>query len=222
MTEPAFLSTTRAFYDAVAEDYADRFQDDLQHNPLDRAMLAGFAELVRADDAGPVADIGCGPGRVAAHLHALGLSVFGIDLSPRMIALARREHPGLRFDEGSMLALDLPDGTLGGIVAWYSIIHTPLERLPEVFAEFNRVLVPGGHLLLAFQVGDEPLHLAQPFGHPVSLDFQRRQPDHVAEVLRQAKLVLHARLIREPNEGTETTRQAYLLAQKPTDRLPET
>ncbi|WP_443314049.1 hypothetical protein [Streptomyces sp. 8N616] len=60
--------------------------------------------------------------------------------------------------------------------------------MPEVFDEFHRVLAPGGHLLLAFQAGDEPLHLTQPFGHPVSLDFHRRQPDHIAELLRQAGL----------------------------------
>jgi ubiquinone/menaquinone biosynthesis C-methylase UbiE len=64
-----------------------------------------------------------------------------------MVAPARRSNPGLRFEEGSMTALDLPDGALGGIVAMYSIIHIPRERLPEVFAEFHRVLAPGGHRL---------------------------------------------------------------------------
>ena len=215
MTKQDFLCTTRAFYDAVAADYAERFRDELAGKPLDRAFLAGFAELVQAAGAGPVADLGSGPGRVTAHLQALGLTVFGVDLSPQMVALARRAHPGLRFDEGSMTALDLPDGALGGIVAWYSIIHIPQGRLPEVFAEFNRVLAPGGYVLLAFQVGDGPLHVAQPFGHAVSLDFYRRQPDRVAELLRQSGLVVHARLLREPGEGVEKVQQAFLLASKP-------
>ncbi|MGP3952776.1 class I SAM-dependent DNA methyltransferase [Streptomyces sp. 7N604] len=113
-TEPDFLSTTRAFHDAVATDYAERFRDELAAWPLARAMLAAFAELVQAAGAGPVADLGCGPGRLAAHLHALGLSVFGVDLSPQMIALAQQAHSGLRFEEGSMTALNLPDGALGG------------------------------------------------------------------------------------------------------------
>jgi len=114
VTEAEFLRTTRASYDAVAEDYAGRFRDELDARPLDRAVLACFAELVRAADLGPVADVGCGTGRITAHLNDLGVPIFGVDLSPGMAAMARRSYPGLRFDVGSMLALDLPDGALGG------------------------------------------------------------------------------------------------------------
>ena len=218
VTEPGFLRATRASYDAVAAGYSGHFRDELAARPLDRAMLAGFAELVRTAGAGPVADIGCGTGRVTAHLNDLGLSVFGVDLSPQMVAVARRSHPGLRFDVGSMLALDLPDGALGGVMAWYSIIHIPQERLLGVFAEFCRVLAPGGFVLLAFQVGDEPLHLTEALGHAISLDFHRRQPGRVAGLLGQAGLVVSAQLLREPDEDgnfTERTQQAFLLARKP-------
>jgi SAM-dependent methyltransferase len=212
VTEPAFLRATRTAYDSIAADYAERSRAELAARPLDRAMLAAFAELVRS--AGLVADVGCGPGRVAAQLHKLGVTVFGIDLSPEMVALARRAHPGLRFDEGSMTALDLPDGALGGIVAWYSLIHIPPERRPDVLAEFHRVLAPGGHLLLAFQVGDEPLHLAEAFGRAISLDVYRLSPGNIAELLTQAGFTVLARLLREPHE-TEKVQQAFLLARKP-------
>ncbi|WP_327226323.1 methyltransferase domain-containing protein [Streptomyces platensis] len=216
MTEPDFLHTTRAFYDAIATDYDAHFGEHLAARPMDRAVLAGFAELVRAADAGPVADLGCGPGRVTAHLAGLGLPVFGVDLSPQMVALARRTHPQVRFEVGAMSGLELPDGALGGIVAWYSIIHTPQERLPELFAAFHRLLAPGGMLLLAFQVGDEPLHVAQPFGHPVALDFRRRRPDRIAGLLTAAGLEVRTRMLREPDEELgESTPQAVLMARKP-------
>jgi SAM-dependent methyltransferase len=156
MVEPSYVRATRAGYDAVAADYAEWVSDHLAAKPLDRALLATFAELVHADGARPVGDFGCGSGRVTAHLRCLGLSAFGVDLSPAMVAVAQRAYPDLRFDEGSLTAVNAADGALGGIVAWYSIIHTPPEELPVVFAEFHRVLAPGGHLLLAFQVGDEP------------------------------------------------------------------
>ena len=108
MTEPAYLSTTRAAYDTVADDYAAQLRDELDRKPLDRAMLASFAELVLVSGGGAVAELGCGPGRVTAHLAGLGLNAFGVDLSPRMIAVARRMYPELRFDEGSILELDVP------------------------------------------------------------------------------------------------------------------
>ncbi|GAA2460264.1 class I SAM-dependent methyltransferase [Actinomadura vinacea] len=214
MPEAPHLQTTRTFYDTIAEDYHDRAKTELDARPLDRAMLAAFAELA-ASAPGPIAELGCGPGRITAHLHSLGLDdIFGIDLSPVMVAVARRSFPGLRFDEGSMTALDLKDGALGGIVAWYSLIHTPPEELPAVLAEFDRVLAPGAHLLVAFQVGDGPLHVEDAWGHPVSLDFNRLSPDHITGLLAQAGLTVDARLQREPTEK-ESAPQAFLLAHKP-------
>ena len=143
-----------------------------------------------------------------------GLDVFGVDLSPEMLAQARRAYPELRFDEGSMTDLDLADGTLGGVTALYSTIHIPTERLPDVFAEFRRVLAPGGYLLLAFQVGDELRLRTEAFGHAISLQYHLRPPDRVAELLGAAALPVLARLVREPGEG-ETVPRAYLLARRP-------
>ncbi|MET7476758.1 class I SAM-dependent methyltransferase [Streptomyces sp. NPDC005648] len=208
-----FIAQTRTFYDAVAEDYAEMFRDERPAaSPLDRAVLRGFAELVGRD--GTVADLGCGPGRVTGHLASLGLSVFGLDLSESMLAIARRENPGLRFEQGSMLELDLADGALTGALSWYSSIHTPVDDLPALFREFHRVLAPGGHLLVAFQAGDEDRHHDRPWGHPVALTFRRRRPELIAELLRSAGFALVARTVREPGPG-EVSRQASLIARKP-------
>ncbi|MEU0200266.1 MULTISPECIES: methyltransferase domain-containing protein [unclassified Streptomyces] len=214
MTDADFLIETRTFYDTVAEDYAEHFRDVGVGTALDRGLLAGFAELVGAG--GEVADLGCGPGRVTAYLAARGLSVFGLDLSESMLAIARRENPGLRFVRGSMLELDLPDGSLDGVVSWYSTIHTPLDRLPDVFAEFGRVLRPGGHLLVAFQAGDEPRRYEEAFGHKVALDFRRRRPERIAALLEAAGFALRSRTVREPDETLgEPVTQACLVARKP-------
>ncbi|WP_367321454.1 methyltransferase domain-containing protein [Streptomyces sp. HUAS ZL42] len=214
MTDTDFLTATRTFYDAVAEDYADRFRDEYAARPLERALLTTYAELVGAG--GEVADMGCGPGRATAYLAERGLSVFGLDLSESMLAIARRENPGLRFERGSMLDSGLPDGGLAGVVSWYSSIHTPVDRLPALFAEFHRVLAPGGHLLLGFQVGDEPRRHDSPWGHPVSLDFLRRRPEHVIELLKSAGFVLRSRTVREPDDDLgEVVPQAFLIARKP-------
>jgi SAM-dependent methyltransferase len=176
-------------------------------------MLGLFAEQLAAAG-GPVADIGCGPGHVTAHLHSLGLAVIGIDLAPSMVNQARRGYPDLRFDVGSMLELDLVDGSLAGVVAWYSIIHLPPDELPQVFAQFHRVLRPGGRLLLAFQVGDAtPLHLERAFGHEISAVAYRLPPALITEMLRGAGFVVDTTMVREPG-GRERVQQAYLSAIK--------
>ncbi|GAA2744987.1 MULTISPECIES: class I SAM-dependent DNA methyltransferase [Kitasatospora] len=213
MSEARYLHATRTAYDAVAADYARLLRDELAAKPLDRAMLAAFAEVV----SGPVADLGCGPGRVTEHLRTLGVAAFGVDLSPGMVAVARTTYPDLRFEVGSMTALDLPDGGLGGAVAWYSTVHTPPEVLPAVFTEVHRVLAPGGRLLLAFKAGDRLRHLDHAYGHDLSLDVYWMSPDRVADLLGEAGLVVDARLVREPDEQERPRQgpQAFLLAHKP-------
>lgn len=214
MIEPAYLTAARESYDRVAEDYVRVAPPRFAQDALGRAMLAAFAELVPADEGRPVADLGCGPGHVTAHLAGLGLPVFGVDLSPRMVEIARRTYPTLRFEVGSMTALDVPDGQLAGIVAWWSIFHLPPEVLPAVFAGFRRALAPGGLLLLGFHVGDERLRPERAYGHPVSYEAHLLAPDGIAELLREAGLVVTARQLQEPDERLKRP-QACLLARKP-------
>src|SRR3954471_16007937 len=117
MTE-SWISDTRASYDADAVAYADEVRGLLEGNPYLRASLALFAELVRDAGDGPVVDVGCGPGYVTGHLHELGVDAFGIDLSSEMVALARRDHPDLRFEVGTMTDLELADSSVTGVLAF--------------------------------------------------------------------------------------------------------
>ncbi|WP_330459454.1 class I SAM-dependent methyltransferase [Streptomyces sp. NBC_00820] len=214
-TNAAFLQTTRSSYDAIAKEYTASHPSGLVH-PLDRTLINAFAELVTANSTAPVADLGSGPGYVTARLRELGVPAFGVDLSPAMVTLAREAHPGLRFHVGSMTSLDLADATLGGILALYSTIHVPDDRLPEAFAEFHRTLVPGAPVLLAFQSGPDTahLHLAERFGHEIDLDYYMRTPDQMTALLTKAGLRPVARVYREP-EGEESRPRAFVLARKP-------
>lgn len=146
---------TKASCDAVAASYADMFDDGLDRQPYVRGALALFAELLR-DVEGPVLDVGCGIGLLAGPLQDLGLEVFGIGLSPGMPAIALRHHPDLRFEIGSMTDLDVPDSSIGGLLAFSSVIHVPDEQIPMVFTHFLRVLRPGGLAMIGFHIGDEP------------------------------------------------------------------
>ncbi|MER6227732.1 class I SAM-dependent methyltransferase [Streptomyces sp. NPDC001663] len=214
--EASYLTAVRESYDTVAADYAEQVKRPTQLDPLSRALLAAFAEAVQEGGDGPVADLGCGPGFVTAHLAGFGLSVFGIDLSPRMVEQARRAHPGLTFGVGSMTALDIEDGTLGGVLAYYSTHHTPPELLPRIYAEFRRTLAPGGCLMLAGHVGDgERLRPAQAYGgHPVSYESYLQPADRLAELLGEAGLEVTARVVQEPEAGRKWP-IATLLARRP-------
>ena len=141
-------NSIRESYDRLAEEYARRIFDELQHKPLDRQLLDRFA--LQTSGRGQVCDMGCGPGHVARYLHQASCSVFGLDLSPRMVEQARKLNPGITFRVGNMMALDLPDASLAGIAAFYAIVNIPRPSLATVFLEMHRVLQPGGLLLLGF------------------------------------------------------------------------
>lgn len=214
MVEHDALRTTRDAYDAAASTYAQLFRDTLRDRPLDRAILGAFADVVRAGGDGQVADLGCGPGQITAHLDELGLAACGVDASPAMIKLARQAYPGLRFDVGSMAALNIADGVLGGVLSRWSIIHTPPQELPVILAEFHRVLAPGGHLLVAFSASDGPSHPTQVFDHTVAPAY-RWSPDHLAAMLRESGLVEVARMVREPQPTDRRQfQEVHLLARK--------
>jgi SAM-dependent methyltransferase len=209
MSESDVLDTTRVAYDAAAADYARLFRDTLRDSPLDRAILGAFAESVRAGGDPTVADLGCGPGHVTAYLAQLGLAAYGVDVSPAMIELARPAYPNLRFEVGSMAVLPIADGTLGGVLSRWSIIHTPPPEVPAILAEFQRVLAPGGHLLIGFSASDDQSHATQVYDHAVTPAY-RWWPDHLATLLRESGLGEVCRLVRVP---TPTEKRQFLEVQ---------
>ncbi len=195
-----WLAGPRISYDTVAASYTAQLRASLDAGPYLRSALALFADLVRADGGGPVADVGCGPGHVTAHLRELGTDAFGIDLSPAMIDAARQDHPGLRFEVGSMTGLRLANASVTGLLAFWSIIHVPDEEGPGVFGQFRRVLRPGGPLLPGFHSGDEAGLKTQGYGgHPMNVRVHRRPPDRVATWLRSAGFAVEAQLLLDPD-----------------------
>jgi ubiquinone/menaquinone biosynthesis C-methylase UbiE len=202
MNVDGWLADTRSSYDTVAVSYADQVREILAGEPYLLAALELFADMVHTAGGGPVADVGCGPGHVTAHLHELGVDAFGIDLSPVMIDVARRDHPDLRFEVGSMTELNLADASVTALLAFWSLIHVPDDAIPTVFGHFRRVLRPGGPLLLGFHIGDESRLKTQGYGgHPMKVHVHRRQPAQVAAWLRDAGFTVEAQLLLGLDEG---------------------
>jgi SAM-dependent methyltransferase len=205
---------TALSYSAVASHYASEIFDELQDKPFDRTLLDRLAQL-----AGPgarVCDLGCGPGQVAAYLSTRGVRPFGLDLSPGMVEEARRRNPGLEFLVGDMRSMPLPAESVAAMAAFYSLIHVPEAGLPAVFAEIRRVLVPGGHLLFSFHLGEETVHLDSWWERPVNLDFHFFRLERVQPLVEAAGFAVEGALERDPYapEVEHQSRRGYLLARK--------
>ncbi|MER6590832.1 methyltransferase domain-containing protein [Micromonospora purpureochromogenes] len=214
MSRSADHLRVRRSYDTVAETYRERIGDELAGKPLDRALLAALAEQAGG---GPVADLGCGPGHVAAWLAERGVTAVGVDLSPAMIAASRRAYPAVEFREGDLLSLPAADGEFGAAVALYSVIHLRRAELRPAFVEMRRVLRPGGALLVAFHGGAEVRRLTDWWGHEVDVDFHFFEVETLAGALREAGFIEEARLERAHHPQEAETQRCYLLVRRPNE-----
>jgi ubiquinone/menaquinone biosynthesis C-methylase UbiE len=208
---------TQTSYDRVPDEYVRRISDGLKDKPLDRQLLDRFAKSVR--NLGSVCDMGCGPGHVARYLHEHGVKVCGVDISTEMVKRARRLTPGVEFRQGDMMALDVPDETCAGVVAFYSIIHIPRTDVVRALRELRRVLQPGGLLLLSFHIGNDTIHLDDWWGHQVCIDFFFFQSAEMASYLTSAGFEIEETIERDPYPDVEhQSRRSYIFARPKASR----
>ena len=218
MSSHDHVSSARAVYDVTADVYVQFAGTDITsatEHPIDRSLLVAFVELIKRQAVRRVADVGCGPGRVASLMADHGLDVLGVDVSAAMLAAASAAHPDIVFVEGQLDALPIESRALAGAVCWYSIIYTPRHRLVEAFKELARALMPGGHLLLAFQAEGEPLRQEDAFGSGLPLTSHRHRVSDVVGQLVESGFKISTTTIRAPELEHETTSQGFVVASAP-------
>lgn len=201
---PADREAVARAYDERAGGYREVAGDLRLMDPRDRELIRRW----RDETPGVLLDAGCGPGHWTAFLHGddgtppgVGRDVEGIDLSAAFLHGARTRYPHLPFHRGSFQMLPQASGTVGGVLAWYSVIHTPPAELPDVFAEFARVLAPGGSLLLGFFVGEPRVAFAHAVAPAFFWDAEALSP-----LLAAAGLELQWSETRERDSGEISSR----------------
>ncbi|HVY06528.1 MAG TPA: class I SAM-dependent methyltransferase [Burkholderiales bacterium] len=127
-----------ASYDELADRWnSDDFPRSNGIGQHERALA--FAGIGRR-----ALDVGCGSsGRIIDLLQSRGYAVEGLDLSARMLALARARHPDVTFHHADICEW-VPPHPYDFISAWDSIWHVPLSQQEAVLAKLLQGLAPGG------------------------------------------------------------------------------
>jgi SAM-dependent methyltransferase len=199
----------RSTYDTVATKYEARFVDELRDKPRDRELL----ESLSASVTDPVVEIGCGPGQIGAFVRHRGRAVVGIDLSPHMATLAKGRLDGALVAD--MRSLPLATESVGGIVAFYSVIHLRRTQVGSTFGEFHRVLRGGGRILLSAHEGDGEVELDEFIGERVPFAATLFQLDELVRACEEAGLDVTLAERRPPHANEGKTIRLFVEAEKP-------
>lgn len=200
-------------YNKTAAQYADKFYHELDHKHMDRILLKAFAAENKGK--GKMIDIGCGPGQTTVFLSNSGVSdLLGTDLSPAMIAEAKKLNPQLSFEVADMLKLPYADNSFGSVVAFYAIVHFDELKLLAALKEMNRVLIVKGQLLFSFHTGDKEVHLDEFLGEKVSIDFRFFETREVMALVDKARFSVIDIIERQPYAEEHPTVRAYVWVER--------
>ena len=117
--------------------------------------------------AGPVLDLGCGPGHLTAYLRTITADVTGIDPVPEFLDHARRTYPHVLFEQGAIEDLVRPAATAAGALSWFSLIHVEPVDMHSYLQKVRTLLKPAAPLILGFFEGER----LEPFAHKVTRAF---------------------------------------------------
>lgn len=204
---------TREALNRAAKTYHDLFHDELKDKPYDRQLLDRFA--ARFDGGALVLDAGCGPSfHIGRYLMERGVTVEGVDISDQCVALARELNPGVTIRHGDIGALDTADGNYDGILAYYSIIHTPKRQVSRLFDEFHRVLRPGGALLIAVKAGTTEGWMEDALDTGARIWFAYFTEEEIADHYREAGFRIEFMEQRKPYDTEIENERIYAVGVK--------
>lgn len=201
-------------YDAVAKEYSEKFCGEHEKKPQDREILYRFSQEIAGQK--PIWDFGCGPGQTTQYLRNLGVDIFGLDASEKLIKEANKIHPNITFRKGDILNLEFENESIAGIVSFYAIVHFSQTQVEKAFSEIFRVLQPGGAFLFTFHIGEGAIHLDRFLDKDVNIDFMFFKTDFIFRCLEDIGFKNIEIIERDPYPKVEyQSRRAYVFTKKP-------
>jgi ubiquinone/menaquinone biosynthesis C-methylase UbiE len=200
--------TVAAGYDRISGQYLE-WVARIEGDPRDQ-MLGEFAQ--RLPVGARVLDLGCGPGVPSTRALAQRFEVVGVDISAAQIGLARTNVPAATFIHADFTRIELPEASLDGVTAFYSISHVPREHHPRVFARIARWLVPGGLFLATLGATDNPDWVGDWLGGPMF--FSSHDADTNRALLRAAGFTLERDEIIAMHEPEGSVTFLWVIARK--------
>ncbi len=212
-----YLDEVKDCYNKTAEEYAQKFLNELDQKPFDRNILDRFTAMVPAG--GLIYDFGCGSGQITKYLQDKNLhQVVGLDFSENSISLSAKNFPEIKFIVDDMLESKMKSQSADGIAAFYAIVHFEYEDVKKALMEWHRILKPGGRCLFCFHTGEGKISVKDFLGvNGANASWILLDTDKVIDMSEQTGFRVMESVIRYPYKNIEhESKRAYIILEKMT------
>ena len=143
---PDYKKITQESYDNTAEEYSGNTQK------LGTELKAqSFLSVLKPDS--HILDLGCGPGRDANYFISKGYEVTGVDISSKMVEIAKRAAPEATFVVSDIEGFSYSENTYDAVWASASLLHIPKSDFASVLTKIRQCLKPKGIFYLSMKKG---------------------------------------------------------------------
>ena len=200
-------------YNKTANEYADKFLNELDRKHFDQIILRAFCEENKHK--GKLVDFGAGPGQTTQFIFDNGFkNVLGTDLSTEMVKVAKQNNPKINFEQADLLHLKYKDNSFGSAIAFYAIVHFDYEQVKIALTEVKRVLIQNGDFLFSFHIGNEIIHLERFLDKEVNIKFQFFTIEKIKYLIEELGLEIIDLITRQPYIDEHQTERAYIWVRK--------